>query len=221
MASDSSEIDYQVTYVGTSALHRELRARLAHHHVIHRVMRTTYFDTPNYELHRRGITLRDRSTLAKNGKVGAPTTEAKIPGEIGLKRLSGAAAREAIQQQIGQAVLQPVATQTKTRQLLLAGGRRFAPQFVVALDVAESDVNGVLEQRDEVEAQIFTALPWTKQVDAGRVDRFHEFCRQLEDDFDLSPARTSGYQAIMMATLPSPTGFDQARPQHTLNEVRL
>jgi CYTH domain len=190
-------IDHQVTYSADTAIHDRVRNGLSHHRIVHRVLRSTYFDTADLDLYHRGITLRERSTVDKNGVAGDAKVEAKIPTEDGLNRVAGEAARTEVAKLVGDVVLSPVAVQTKTRALLLTGGFVLAPQFVVALDVAEVAVGPDRQRRYEIEAQIFTSLPWTKRVTAQRVERFEKFCQQLELDFDLSPASESGYVAIM------------------------
>lgn len=190
-------IDHQVTYSVDLSRHEDIATHLRCHWSVNRVLRTTYFDTAQNDLVHRGITFRQRSAIGNNGDIGAPKTEAKIPTNDGLLRVAGAEARRAISEVIGDSSLDPVAVQTKNRRLLLVSGKRVAPQFVVALDVADVEVGSCRQQRLEVEAQLFTALPWTKRVTASRVGRFEAFCHQLELDFGLSPAAVSGYQAIM------------------------
>jgi hypothetical protein len=194
---DIGAIDHQVTYSADKALHDRVQGGLSHHRIVHRVLRSTYLDTADLDLYHRGITLRERSTVDKNGIAGVAKVEAKIPSEVGLNRVAGEAARTAVAKLVGDVVLSPVAVQTKTRALLLTGGFVLAPQFVVALDVGEVEVGSDRQRRYEIEAQIFTSLPWTKKVTAERIERFQKFCQQLEIDFDLSPASESGYLAIM------------------------
>jgi hypothetical protein len=202
MARNTATVDYQVTYAANAALHTKLRQRLDHHRLVKRVLQTTYLDTPQRLLFQRGITLRDRVQVKPNGSLSTAKTEAKIPGTDGLLRTAGPEAHAAVAKEVGaHAVaaenLRPVATQTKTRQLLLVGGSSLSPDFVVALDTAETVVDGYRSQRCEIEAQLFTALPWTSRVTPERVERFHAFCRQLERDFDLVAVDESGYHAIM------------------------
>jgi CYTH domain len=195
---DQGLIDHQVTYSADFALQAGIRQRLGHHRSVHRVLRSTYFDSPEEDLYRRGITLRERSTIGAKAKA---KVEAKIPSSGGLKRFSGSTAHAAIADAVGSIVverLQPVAIQMRTRELLLCAGSFFAPQFVVALDVADVEFNGRHQQRFEIEAQIFTALPWTKRVSERRVDRFRQFCWQLELDFNLRRAAESEYEAIVV-----------------------
>lgn len=204
--SNLGSIDHQVTFLADAALQAAIRNGLPHHRIVHRVLRTTYFDSPDHELHLRGVTLRERCQVGKDGTLGPAKIEAKIPSCNGLRRVAGPEARLAVADVVGRdaaAGLQPVAVQTKTRQLLLVAGPAFAPRFVVALDDAEVEVGGQHQLRLEIEAQIFTALPWTKRVDARRVERFHSFCRQLELDFGLRLASESGYHAIMEIASPS------------------
>jgi hypothetical protein len=200
MALNPPSVDHQVTYLADPTLQALLRERLKHHRIIDRVLRTTYLDTPGRDLHRRGITLRDRATVRTNGTLGSVKTEAKIPSTNGLTRTTGSVAHAAVTKTLGSdaALLRPVAFQTKTRQLLLVSGRAFAPDFVVALDKAEAEVGSHRSQRFEIEAQIFTALPWTKRVTAQRVQRFDAFCRQLELDFGLVRSPESGYHAVLL-----------------------
>lgn len=196
-STDHCSIDYQVTYRVGPSRHEDITTHLRSHWTIERVLRTTYFDTDQKDLHRRGITFRERSSIGKDGDIGAPKIEAKIPTTDGLLRVAGAEARRAVSEVIGDSSMGPVAVQTKNRRLLLVAGVRVAPQIVVALDVADVEVEGCRQQRLEVEAQIFTSLPWTRRVTTARVGRFEAFCRQLELDFSLTPAAVSGYQAIM------------------------
>jgi hypothetical protein len=214
---DSGSIDHQVTYVADLALHAEIRRRLPHHRVVTRLLRSTYFDSVERDLYRRGISLRERCAIRKNGKVGPVTIEAKIPTSDGLRRVSGPAARLAVVEAMcTENILrtdiseqtandfQPVAVQMKTRQLFLVSGSTFAPQFVVALDFADASmtdvaIGGKSQTRYEIETQIFTALPWTKKVSAPRIELFRDFCVQLELDFNLCRATESGYQAISMS----------------------
>jgi hypothetical protein len=213
MASDFGSIDHQVTYLADAALQAAIRTGLPHHRVVHRVLRTTYFDSPEHELHHRGVTLRERCRVRKDGTLGPVKIEAKIPSATGLRRVAGPQARLAVADALGGGTvgrnvvggLHPVAVQTKTRQLLLVAGARVAPQFVVALDEADVEVEtgGQHQHRLEIETQIFTALPWTKRVNAARVERFSSFCRQLELDFGLRLATESGYHAIMEIASPS------------------
>ncbi len=208
-ASTSGSIDYQVTYWADAALQATVRATLPHHRIVHRVLRTTYLDSPNYDLHRLGITLRERCRVTSDGTLGSVTTEAKIPTDNGLQRVGGDEARAAVSNMLGAdvaALLRPVAVQTKTRELLLAGGWALAPQFVVALDTADVSIAKQNQQRCEMEAQIFTALPWTKRVDARRVTRFDAFCRKIEADFGLRTMAESGYHAIMANAAPNAPG---------------
>jgi CYTH domain len=202
MALDPRSVDHQITYVANQADHAELRQKLEHHRIVKRVLRTTYLDTPQRDLYDRGITLRDRSTVKKDGTLGPVKTEAKIPTSDGLIRTAGSRALAAVAEIVGADVvnaasLRPVAIQTKTRQLLLVSGHVLSPEFVVALDTADAEVGSHRSQRLEIEAQIFTALPWTRRVDSARVERFHAFCRQLEVDFGLVRATESGYQAVL------------------------
>ncbi len=209
MDVDPSLIDHQVTYWADAALHNEILKRLDRHRVVKRTLRTTYLDTVEHHLFHGGITLRDRATVGKKAKLGHVKTEAKVPTAAGLQRTSGVQAHAAVAAVLGANVvsaeqLRPSAIQTKTRQLLLVSGRAFAPEFVVALDTVDVEVGSERVQRLEVEAQIFTALPWTKNVDTQRVARFDDFCRKLELDFGLRRAEDSGYQAILVPTLGPP-----------------
>ncbi len=197
MAPDIGRIDHQVTYSADAAVQAELRERLEYHGKLKRVLRSTYLDTAELDLYQHNITLRERSTVRKNGELSHSKTEAKVPSVDGLVRTSGSAALAAVADVVGTTSLQPVAVQTKTRRLLFVEGTRLAPDFVVALDRADVEVGAVRSHRYEVEVQIFTSLPWTKQVDAARVERFHRFCQQLEADFGLQRAPESGYEAIM------------------------
>jgi hypothetical protein len=205
MAPVPQFVDHQVTFLADSRLHALIRERLEHHRVINRVLRTTYFDTPERDLFHRGVTLRERAAVRKNGTLGPAKTEAKVPTQNGLSRTAGKHAHGAVVEVFGSDVinptrLRPVATQTKTRQLLLVSGTAYAPDFVVALDVADAEVGAHRSQRFEIEAQLFTALPWTKRVIAERLERFHCFCQQLETNFGLERAPESGYHAIVSAS---------------------
>ncbi len=216
MAPEPPVIDHQVTYVASPELHAHIRSQLAYHRIVNRVLRTSYLDSAAHDLHRRGITLRERCSIAKNGKLGVLKVEAKIPSSDGLLRVSGSQARQAVVNIIGSVELQTVAAQTKTRQLLLVSGRFFAPDFVVALDVADVEANGNRTQRHEVETQIFTSLPWTMRVSPDRVERFHQFCQQLEHDFTLARATQSGYRAITMNARP-----DRPEPPEPVTQTEL
>jgi hypothetical protein len=212
MAMNRMSVDHQVTYAADPTLHALVRERLSHHRIIHRVLRSTYLDTPSRDLYHRGITLRDRASVRTNGTLGSVKTEAKIPTAHGLSRTSGSDAHSAVTELLGSdaAKLRPVAFQTKTRQLLLVSGRALAPDFVVALDQAEAEVDSHRSQRFEIEAQIFTALPWTKRVTAQRVERFDAFCRQLELDFGLVRAVESGYHAVLLGAQANANSNDRS-----------
>jgi CYTH domain len=226
MVSQLQTVDHQVTYLADPAVHAVVLQGLVHHRVVHRVLRTTYLDTPERDLFQRGITLRDRCVVKKSGTLGTAKTEAKVPTEHGLSRSTGSAAHAAVAQAVGvdlvNAVrLRPVATQTKKRTLLLVSGRAFAPDFVVALDVADAAIGSHRSQRFEIEAQIFTALPWTSRVTKQRIERFHAFCRQLETDFGLFRAAESGYQAIVKTAEAEATTDGELARADRRSEVHL
>lgn len=189
-------LDHQVTYGADSNTHHDLLANLDHHRLVTRTLVTSYLDTPDLRLHREGVTLRQRRRASRWRGQRRVRTEAKIPSPSGLRRYAGDEAQAAVVAIAGDASLSPVAVQTKSRKLLLAGGSALAPDFVVALDEAQIEANGATDSRLEVDAQLFTALPWTKAIDDQRLDRFANFCRKLESDHGLRPAELSGYQAI-------------------------
>lgn len=202
MPTDLMAIDRQVTYEADAELHASVRSSLDHWCSINRVLRTTYLDTADLDLLKAGITLRQRVSVGKSGHLGKPTTEAKIPTEHGLLRVAGERATKAASEHLGidlgrLDVLRPVAIQTKFRRLLLASGSPVAPDFVVALDVAKSEVEGRTSERHEVEAQLFTALPWRRDVDRSRIARFDQFRLRLEREFSLEPSDEAGYELVM------------------------
>lgn len=193
-AAGSASIDHQVTYVATSALHELVRERTGRTITIRRTLVTTYFDTESLSLHRSGTQLRERGRVGKTKR----TTEAKIPTDDGLLRLKGSGATAAVAEMTNGQPVHPVAEQTKERELLIMRGDRswLAPDFLIALDHATVQVGEAQVERCEIELQLFTSLPWTKQVDGDRVKRFRDFCRTCEADFGLVPTDDNGYQAI-------------------------
>ncbi len=202
MATEDGGLDHQFTYDADAAMHTQVRSNLKHWASVKRVLRTTYLDTENFDLLHAGITLRHRSTIGKAGKVGTPHTEAKIPTEQGLVRISGLQAVRAVADTLGLDLestnaLHPVAMQTKSRRLLFASGSPLAPDFVVALDVADSEVDGQHFERHEIEAQLFTLVPWRKEVDTNRLARFDQFRLRLEREFGLEARPSAGYELVM------------------------
>jgi hypothetical protein len=202
MSTDLMGIDRQVTYAADAELLANVRSNLEHWCSLTRVLRTTYLDTADFDLLNAGITLRHRTSVGKSGQQGKAKTEAKIPTEEGLLRIGGARAAAVVSQRLGIDLercdaLRPVAVQTKMRRLLLASGSFVAPDFVVALDVAYSDVDGQQFERHEIEAQLFTSLPWKRGVETGRIARFEQFRLRFEREFGLETRPAAGYELVM------------------------
>lgn len=163
-----------------------------------------YFDTADGHLAQAGAQLRARTRVGESGRVKEIELEAKLEG----RRVKGAsfdsaeaweAAREAILggsddpavelvRSLTDAPLQ-CTTWKRTRRSLFGVARRKAlglgwltPAFILSLDTSRSPDN---ERWHELQPQIFTKLPWTKNIDLERINKFEELCIQLESRLEL------------------------------------
>ncbi|MBS2035683.1 hypothetical protein JST97_11900 [bacterium] len=163
-----------------------------------------YFDTADGKLARAGAQLRARTRVGDSGRVKEIELEAKLDG----KRVKGASfdsaeswesARQAILDGVEDPAVMFVRSLTqepllpsswkRTRRALFGVAQRkplglgwLTPAFILSLDCSRSPE---CECWYELQPQIFTKLPWTKNIDLERLNKFDELCSQLESRFEL------------------------------------
>ncbi|GMU51456.1 MAG: hypothetical protein AMXMBFR33_06020 [Candidatus Xenobia bacterium] len=191
-----------------------------------RTLDTEYFDTPQHDLLQGDGMLRARSTI-KDGEVKEVEVESKVRDAQGTTwRAKGQKADSAKWDTKRAKVLgvgsadpavvhartvtglssqyQPTAWKNVERELFLVSPTglfgRLKPSFVISLDtnsVRDTAAGPGGPKYHSVDPQIFTKVPWMKEIDEDRKAQFGDLCAQLSGQNGLTEVTQTAYQETM------------------------
>ncbi len=191
-----------------------------------RTLDTEYFDTPQRDLLQGDGMLRARSTI-KDGEVKEVEVESKVRDAQGTTwRAKGQRADSAKWDTKRAKVLgvgsadpavvhartvtglsssfQPTAWKNVERELFLVSPTglfgRLKPSFVISLDtnsVRDTAAGPGGPKYHSVDPQIFTKVPWMKEIDEDRKAQFGDLCAQLSGQNGLTEVTQTAYQETM------------------------